>query len=113
MGKPISRKFAKDLGTGGSSGYLLIAERGLNGGPRGHKNSHIMLSPARDAKKYPLKYHEVEDLKEVLRIYGDEKINNLYNQIKRNLVAIKPNRKNPRNKSRTPNKHRINHRNSF
>jgi len=43
----------------------------------------------------------------------DEKINNLYNQIKRNLVAIKPNRKNPRNKSRTSNKHRINHRNSF
>lgn len=43
----------------------------------------------------------------------DEKIDNLYNQIKRNLVAIKPNRKNPRNKTRTANKHRTNHRNSF
>ncbi len=43
----------------------------------------------------------------------DEKIENLYNQIKRNLIAIKPNRKNPRDKTRTANKHRINHRNSF
>ena len=43
----------------------------------------------------------------------DQNIENLYNQIKRNLVAIKPYRKNPRNKTRTSNKHRINHRNSF
>ena len=43
----------------------------------------------------------------------DEKIDNLYNKIKRNLVAIKPNRKNPRNKTRTSNKHRVNHRRSF
>lgn len=48
------------------------------------------------------------DLKEI-----DRKIDNLYKQIKRNLVAIKPNRKNPRNKTRTANKHRINYRNSF
>ena len=48
------------------------------------------------------------DLKEI-----DKKIDNLYKQIKRNLVAIKPNRKNPRNKTRTANKHRTNHRNSF
>lgn len=43
----------------------------------------------------------------------DDEIENLYNQIKRNLVAIKPNRKNPRDKTRTSNKHRINHRSSF
>lgn len=43
----------------------------------------------------------------------DEKIDNLYSQIKRNLVAIKLNRKNPTNKTRTSNKHRTNHRNSF
>lgn len=43
----------------------------------------------------------------------DEEIEFLYNQIKRNLVAVKPDRKNPRNKNRTSNKHRINHRNSF
>ncbi len=43
----------------------------------------------------------------------DEKIENLYNQIKRNLIAIKPNRKNPRDKTRTANKYRINHRNGF
>ena len=43
----------------------------------------------------------------------DDEIEKLYNQIKRNLIAIKPNRKNPRNKTRTANKHRINHRSSF
>lgn len=43
----------------------------------------------------------------------DEQIECLYNQIKRNLIAIKPNRKNFRDKTRTANKHRINHRNSF
>ena len=43
----------------------------------------------------------------------DNEIEKLYNQIKRNLIAVKPNRKNPRNKTRTANKHRINHRSSF
>lgn len=43
----------------------------------------------------------------------DEQIECLYNQIKRNLIAVKPNRKNPRDKSRTANKYRINHRASF
>lgn len=43
----------------------------------------------------------------------DEMIEHLYNQVKRNLIAIKPNRKNPRDKTRTSNKHRINYRNSF
>ena len=43
----------------------------------------------------------------------DDEIEKLYNQIKRNLIVVKPNRKNPRNKTRTANKHRINHRSSF
>ena len=43
----------------------------------------------------------------------DDEIEKLYNQIKRNLIVVKPNSKNPRNKTRTANKHRINHRSSF
>ena len=43
----------------------------------------------------------------------DDEIEKLYNQIKGNLIAVKPNRKNPGNKIRTVNKYRINHRSSF